>query len=139
MNERTRNCPECNRPIYKYAQICPYCKCETMFSSVDEETDMLEGEEQVSPADDLVEEPVAETEEEVVETSADDGNADGEEVPEKHHHAVIDQLKHETEVVKKEFDEKIGKRFSTSTIIISTVIIIGLIFTKTKNYKFFFK
>ncbi len=45
MNERTRNCPECNRPIYKYAQICPYCKCETMFSSVDEETDMLEGEE----------------------------------------------------------------------------------------------
>ena len=124
MNERTRICPECNRPIYKYAQICPYCKCETMFSSVDEETDMLEGEEQVGPADDLVEEPVAETEEEVVETSADDGNADGEEVPEKHHHAVIDQLKHETEVVKKEFDEKIGKRFSTSTIIISTVIIL---------------
>ena len=32
-----RKCPSCGRQIYQYAQICPYCKGETHFSSFDEE------------------------------------------------------------------------------------------------------
>ncbi len=124
MNVRTRNCPECNRPIYKYAQICPYCKCETMFPSVDEEADMLAGEEQVPPAEEPPVEPAVAAPEEPQETDAGaDSDAEAP-VIEDQHPGYIDQLKRETEVVKKEFDEKIGKRFSKSTIFIGTVITI---------------
>ena len=113
MNARTRNCPQCGRPIYKYAQICPYCKSETRFASVDEEADMLEGEELVSPVDD----PVIE--------SAGDGTPEGEApAGEEHHHAYFEHLRHDTEKVKREFDEKIGRRYSKSTILICTVIIL---------------
>ena len=113
MNDRTRNCPECNRPIYKYAQVCPYCKSETLFSSVDEDTDRLIGEDTVDQADEqTVETPV---EEEVPQVPVDDGEDQAvdetEAQPaEEHHHAYLEHLKHDTEKVKKEFNEKIGKR-----------------------------
>ncbi len=127
MNDRTRNCPECNRPIYKYAQVCPYCKSETLFSSVDEDTDRLIGEDTVEQADEqTVEAPV---EEEVPQVPVDDGEDqtvdEAEAQPaEEHHHAYLEHLKHDTEKVKKEFNEKIGKRYSKSTIFIGTVIIL---------------
>ncbi|MBO4659267.1 MAG: hypothetical protein J5637_06565 [Prevotella sp.] len=127
MNDRTRNCPECNRPIYKYAQICPYCKSETLFASVDEDVDTLIGEDTVEQGDDDVVEMPAE--DEVSQAPVSDGDdQSGDDATaqpaEEHRHAYLEHLKHDTEKVKKEFNEKIGKRYSKSTIFITTVIII---------------
>ena len=36
--KKTRKCPACGREIFMHAQVCPYCKSETHFTSVDEET-----------------------------------------------------------------------------------------------------
>ena len=129
MNDRTRICPECNRPIYKFAQICPYCKSETLFPSVDEEADMLIGESKVEQTDEQVVETPVEVDEQQPAAAAEPDAATDDAATEapaekEHHNAYLEHLKNDTQKVKKEFDEKIGKRYSKSTILITTVIII---------------
>lgn len=102
-----RKCPSCGRQIYQYAQICPYCKGETHFSSFDEEV----------PQEEVYEEPA--------EVMADDTYDEGgvaDEDQEGKLGKYMRHLKEDTEKVKHEYEEKIGSRFSASTIIIGSVI-----------------
>ena len=103
-----RKCPSCGRQIYQYAQICPYCKGETRFTSYDEEV----------PPEEIYEEPAEVTADDVddVDGVADEGEHEGKLGKYMRH------LKKDTEKVKQEYEEKIGRRYSTSTIIIGSVI-----------------
>ena len=97
---KLKQCPACGKEIYQYAQVCPYCKSETLFASVDDE--MAEENEGDSPTD---------------------AEAQGE----GHHGRLgeyVRHLKEDTEKVKQEYEEKIGQRYSRSTIIIGSVIVL---------------
>ena len=104
-----RKCPSCGRQIYQYAQICPYCKGETRFASIDEDM----------PPEEIYEEPAEMTSEDA---DADDTLAAGDE-----HEGKLGKymrhLKEDSEKVKQEYEEKIGSKYSTSTIIIGSVIV----------------
>lgn len=102
-----RKCPSCGRQIYQYAQICPYCKGETHFSSFDEEM----------PQEEIFEEPAEVT----VDETNDEGGVDGEDNQGKLG-KYMRHLKEDTEKVKQEYEEKIGSRYSASTIVIGSVI-----------------
>ena len=102
-----RKCPSCGRQIYQYAQICPYCKGETHFSSFDEEM----------PQEEIYEEPAEVT----VDETNDDGGVDDEDNQGKLG-KYMRHLKEDTEKVKQEYEEKIGSRYSASTIVIGSVI-----------------
>ena len=119
MSEKTKNCPTCGKPIYRYAQVCPYCKGETHFVSIDEEhpqeiTDDLENLESLDNLESLesLENP---------ETPESDN-----EKAEKHSHLseYLHHLKEDTEKVKQEYEEKIGRKYSRSTIVIGSVILV---------------
>ncbi len=101
-----RKCPSCGRQIYQYAQVCPYCKAETRFTSFDEEMPPEEVEEM--PAD----------------VVADDADTDlaADEGQEGKLGKYMRHLKEDTEKVKQEYEEKIRSRYSASTIIIGSVI-----------------
>ena len=115
--KRLKNCPSCGKSIYQYAQVCPYCKGETHFTSLDE---VLPPEVPVgSPAEHT---PDATDTEPPVEVPAEEQPSDA-----THHGRigeVVRHLKKDTEKVKHEYDEKIRSRYSTSTIIITSVIAI---------------
>ena len=102
-----RKCPSCGRQIYQYAQICPYCKGETHFSSFDEEM----------PQEEIYEEPAEVT----VDETNDEGGVDDEDNQGKLG-KYMRHLKEDTEKVKQEYEEKIGSRYSASTIVIGSVI-----------------
>ena len=53
MKDRTAKCPKCGKEIFRYAQICPYCKSETKFVSIDDEKSQARVEEEmiVDPED----------------------------------------------------------------------------------------
>ena len=111
--KKLKKCPSCGKPIYRYAQVCPYCKSETHFSSVDEETPLNSDIPEPAP-----EEPVGEGGGDATPPAEENGG----------HHgrlgAYVRHLKEDTEKVRHEYDEKIGSRYSASTIIIGTVIVI---------------
>ena len=101
-------CPSCGRQIYQYAQICPYCKGETRFASIDEDM----------PPEEIYEEPA--------EMTSDDADADDTLAAGDEHEGKLGKymrhLKEDSEKVKLEYEEKIGSKYSTSTIIIGSVI-----------------
>ena len=103
-----RKCPSCGRQIYQYAQICPYCKGETRFASIDEDM----------PPEEIYEEPA--------EMTSDDADADDTLAAGDEHEGKLGKymrhLKEDSEKVKLEYEEKIGSKYSTSTIIIGSVI-----------------
>ena len=106
---KTRKCPGCGRQIYQFAQVCPYCKCETHFASIDE----------TMAASTVEKDPI------VVEESADsdvDKTEEKADTKEGHLSHVIRHLKEDGEKVKQEYDQKIGRRYSRSTILIGSVI-----------------
>ena len=47
MKDRTAKCPKCGKEIFRYAQICPYCKSETKFVSIDDEKSQSRVEEEI--------------------------------------------------------------------------------------------
>ena len=104
-----RKCPSCGRQIYQYAQICPYCKGETRFASIDEDM----------PPEEIYEEPA--------EMTSDDADADDTLAAGDEHEGKLGKymrhLKEDSEKVKQEYEEKIGSKYSTSTIIIGSVIV----------------
>ena len=116
--KKTKKCPACGREIFMHVQVCPYCKSETHFTAVDEETPP----------------PVIEKE-----TAYDESMADSEELPQEeqappvdegHKHSeshlgqYIDHLKRDKEKMKKEYNKKIKSKYSGSTILIVSVIAI---------------
>lgn len=107
---KMRKCPSCGRQIYQYAQVCPYCKAETRFASYDEEI----------PPEETYEEPIEEEPEEV--DIPDDGNTAAEGEQDGKFGKYMRHLKKDTEKVKHEYEEKIASKYSTSTIIIGSVI-----------------
>ena len=113
--KRLKKCPSCGKSIYQYAQVCPYCKGETHFTSLDE---VLPPE---MPVDSPAKTPSGSSSEPSVEPAADEPSQDS-----TAHHGRIGEyvrhLKEDTEKVKHEYDEKIKSRFSTSTILIGSVI-----------------
>ena len=102
---KLKQCPACGKEIYQYAQVCPYCKSETQFASVDDERAAEADGDQSS------------------ETGGDEAPA-----PEEGHHGRLGEyvrhLKEDTEKVKQEYEEKIGRRYSRSTIFIGSVIVV---------------
>ncbi|MBO4822035.1 MAG: hypothetical protein J5548_11315 [Prevotella sp.] len=104
---KTRKCPACGREIFMHAQVCPYCKAETHFISVDEEQQPEDIEEVV---------PASEPEYEEEEHSSDQKE-------EKRLGKYIDHLKKDKDKVKKQYQKKIKSKYSGSTILITSVII----------------
>ena len=105
---KLKQCPACGKEIYQYAQVCPYCKSETLFASVDDEM----AEENEGDQSDVTD---------------GDSPADVEAQGEGHHGRLgeyVRHLKEDTEKVKQEYEEKIGQRYSRSTIIIGSVIVL---------------
>ncbi len=131
MKDRTAQCPVCGKHIFRYAQICPYCKSETKFVSIDDEQSQSRVKEKMKDTDNAV--PKA-TEEKALaatgtgkaqalsakESATNDTKKKGHGRMEKY----VDHLKKDAEKVHDKYDEKIGQRFSKSTILISTVIIL---------------
>ena len=121
--KNTNKCPSCGQQIYRYAQVCPYCKCETHFKSVDEEqaqeqeNNIPVEEEHIDKVADNAQDMVPEAD---VETNNEDqsGNHDGD----GHLNKYIGHLKKDTEKVKDEYKKKIGSKYSSSTILIGFVI-----------------
>lgn len=110
---KLKQCPACGKMIYQYAQVCPYCKSETLFASVDDER--AEAEEAGQS--------------EIKMPTEGDSTAVGEgmaaEAGETHHGRLGEYMRHlkeDTEKVKHEYEEKIGHRYSRSTILIGSVI-----------------
>ena len=128
MSEKTKICPICGKPIYRYAQVCPYCKGETHFVSIDEEhpqeiaedIEELENQDKQDGLDNLESLEGLEGQE-----SLDDSESDNEKT-EKHSHLseYLHHLKKDTDKVKQEYEEKIGRKYSRSTIIIGSVILV---------------
>ena len=113
--KKLKKCPACGKMIYQYAQVCPYCKSETRFASVDEETPFI--------AD--VPEPEAEWDEPIEESDAPEETAMTDEETSGHHGRLgqyVKHLKEDTKKVKNEYNKKIGSKYSKSTIFIVSVI-----------------
>ena len=111
--KKIKKCPACGRQIYKYAQVCPYCKGETRFTSFDEvmgdavpqeEANKPEPPQDVPSSGDATEENVSE------------------EKKEGRFSKIAKVIKEDKEKVKREYDKKIGKKYSASTVLIATVI-----------------
>lgn len=112
---KVKKCPSCGRQIYLYAQICPYCKAETHFASIDEvEPPVYEDNSQPE----LPQEEVAAD----AAPASDPAELPVEEQKEGHLGKYIKHLKEDTEKVKHEYDEKIASKYSPSTILIGSVI-----------------
>ncbi len=115
--KNTKKCPSCGHQIYRYVQVCPYCKCETHFKSVDEEHPQ-EHVNDVTPdeadaAVDMVQGPDSEA---INETQPGNQNGEG------HLNKYIDHLKKDTEKVKEEYNKKLRSKYSNSTILIGFFI-----------------
>lgn len=109
---KTRKCPSCGREIFMHAQMCPYCKAETHFTSIDEEP-LPEDIEEEEPANepDIVEE---------------EGASEGQE--EGRLGKYFDHLKKDKDKVKEEYQKKIKSKYSGSTIfIVSVIFLLSLI------------
>lgn len=112
--KKTKKCPSCGRQIFMHAQVCPYCKGETHFTSIDEETppaetlvdDVQSVDEKVDIADEIDEN----------ESSTPQENTEG------HLGKYLDHLKKDKEKVKQQYNKKIKSRYSGSTILIVSVI-----------------
>ncbi len=127
MKDRTAKCPKCGKEIFRYAQICPYCKSETKFVSIDDEQSQSRVEEEMKITS---EEESASSEEKNLPAAKDQENATeslekkGKKKHEGRMKKYVDHLKEDAEKVHEKYDEKIGRRYSKSTILISTVIIL---------------
>ena len=113
--KKVKKCPSCGRQIYLYAQVCPYCKAETHFASIDEVEPPVyaEPEEPENPGD-VAPAPESPEVEEPQDFSSEE--------KEGHLGKYIKHLREDTEKVKHEYEEKIGKKYSPSTILIGSVI-----------------
>lgn len=103
---KTRKCPACGREIFMHAQVCPYCKAETHFTSIDEEPQ----------PEDIDEEATISEPDDVEEQSTTDGQEEGK------LGKYIGHLKKDKEKVKEEYQKKIKSKYSGSTILIVSVI-----------------
>jgi len=131
MKNRTVECPHCGKRIFRYAQVCPYCKGETKFVSIDDEESQSRIEEELPESPSVsapeAEEPEAPETPETVSEQVSDDQQDASPKDSKHHGKMskyIDHLKKDTEKVREEYEEKIGRRFSKSAILIGTVILL---------------
>ena len=121
--KKTRKCPACGREIFMHAQVCPYCKSETHFTSVDEETPppvIVEETAHDEPMDESPREEQAQDVAEGVEQAPQE--VEGHSHGESHLGQYIDHLKRDKEKVKKEYNKKIKSKYSGSTILIVSVI-----------------
>ena len=114
---KTRKCPACGRDIFMYAQVCPYCKAETHFTSIDEEPQQEDIEEEIVPEyePEDVEEDLSSDKKEEQSSNKMEGGKLGK---------YIDHLKKDKEKVKEQYQKKIKSKYSGSTILITSVIII---------------
>ena len=114
---KTRKCPACGRDIFMYAQVCPYCKAETHFTSIDEEQQQEDIEEEIVPEyePEDVEEDLSSDKKEEQSSKKKEGGKLGK---------YIDHLKEDKEKVKKQYQKKIKSKYSGSTILITSAIII---------------
>ena len=135
MKDRTAKCPKCGKQIFRYAQICPYCKNETKFVSIDDEMSQsrVEKEIKVAPEEETTSSdtknlPAAPPSSEDEKPQGQDGDQELQDGKGKKLHGrmekYVNHLKQDAEKVHEKYDEKIGRRFSKSTILISTVIIL---------------
>ena len=136
MKDRTAKCPKCGKQIFRYAQICPYCKTETKFVSIDDEMSQSRVEKEIkvvseeeSIPSDKKNLPVAlssSKEEKGKSKSQEEDKVTKGKKKKKHGRMdkYVNHLKQDAEKVHEKYDEKIGRRFSKSTILISTVIIL---------------
>lgn len=123
--KKTRKCPACGREIFMHAQVCPYCKSETHFTSVDEETPPPVIVEETAHDERMAESPREEQVQAVNEgVEQAPQEAEGHSHGESHLGQYIDHLKRDKEKVKKEYNKKIKSRYSGSTILIVSVIAI---------------
>lgn len=113
---KTRKCPACGREIFMYAQVCPYCKAETHFTSIDEEQqpEGIEEEVTASETEDLEEHPSDKQEEEHSSDKKEEGRLG----------KYIGHIKKDKDKVKKQYQKKIKSKYSGSTILITSVIVI---------------
>ena len=118
MSDKTKKCPLCGKPIYRYAQVCPYCKGETKFVSIDEESPQII-EEDIEPPQNLETPEESGISSESAESSFSEKSGKTSHLSEYLHH-----LKEDTEKVKHEYDEHIGRKYSKSTIVIGSVILV---------------
>lgn len=112
-----KKCPACGRQIYKYAQVCPYCKGETHFASFDE----VMGET-VPQEDAKTNKP--ETPQDVQSPGDAAEENFSEEKKEGRFSKIAKVIKEDKVKVKQEYDKKIGSKYSASTVLIVTVIAI---------------
>ena len=144
MERNTKPCPVCGKEIYLHARLCPYCQAETKFVSVDEvraqqsvetadEPDPvvaqpteapLPQEEPAAPAVEAAEPIAVETAEPAapVEDPAESTSADEEEETASWRSRLTAWWKKDSSLIKQEYTEKIGRRYSRSTILIGSVI-----------------
>ena len=131
MKDRTAKCPKCGKEIFRYAQICPYCKSETKFVSIDDEKSQARVEEEmiVDPED----APASSDKKSLQKTSQQEDSQGetteqldkkGKKKRQGRMKKYVNHLKEDAEKVHEKYDEKIGRRYSKSTILISTVIIL---------------
>lgn len=136
MKDRTAKCPKCGKQIFRYAQICPYCKTETKFVSIDDEMSQsrvekeikVVSEEESIPSDKKNLPTVLSSSKEEKGKSKSQEEVKVTKGKKKKKHGRMDKyvnhLKQDAEKVHEKYDEKIGRRFSKSTILISAVIIL---------------
>lgn len=129
MKDRTAKCPKCGKEIFRYAQICPYCKSETKFVSIDDEMSQSRVEEEMkvtseeaSTSSDKKNLPVTQNQENSQESTTK--SLDKKDKKKGRMKKYVNHLKEDAEKVHEKYDEKIGRRYSKSTILISTVIIL---------------
>lgn len=125
MKDRTAKCPKCGKEIFRYAQICPYCKSETKFVSIDDEKSQSRVEEEIK----VVPENATASSGKVnlSEESQNSATAQQDKQGKKHQGRMkkyVNHLKEDAEKVHEKYDEKIGRRYSKSTVLISTIIIL---------------
>ena len=125
---KTRKCPACGRDIFMYAQVCPYCKAETHFTSIDEKPQQEDIEEEVVPTyepEDVEEEPSSDKKaEESSSEKKEEEHSSEKRKEEGRLGKYIDHLKKDKDKVKKQYQKKIKSKYSGSTILIASVITI---------------
>lgn len=106
-----KKCPACGRQIYKFAQVCPYCKSETRFSSVDE----MKGA-------DATQTGTKSQKPQTPQADATTGKSQPEGKKAGRFDKISEVIKKDKEKVKQEYEEKIGRKYPLSTVLIVTVI-----------------
>ena len=124
MKDRTAKCPRCGKEIFRYAQICPYCKSETKFVSIDDEMSQSRVEEKIK----VVQEDTPASSDKLFEEQSPQSTMVQNKKDKKQHQGrmkkYVNHLKEDAEKVHEKYDEKIGRRFSKSTVLISSIIIL---------------